>query len=207
MDRLGRALGYGLHGETARTGEANDDLIAPNNNQGNMGRADDGDEFLVTNDDNNEGWSLAGDATQRTPQDQRPTVVNQAALPPAPNMNQGRQLEPPAPGEQQQPQMAVPVTTQEYSGLGLALSRMGHTMYEPRTLEAELSLQGGTMEGNTNALARFKDFAVNYGQLRVYAAMVGDQKTITMIHTLGTFYLLKHATNAYQGKVVRFIGD
>ena len=90
MDRLGRALGYGLHGETAPTGEANDDLIAPNNNQGNMGREDDGDEFLVTNDDNDEGWSLAGDATQRTPQDQRPTVVNQAALPPAPNMNQGR---------------------------------------------------------------------------------------------------------------------
>ena len=55
MDRLGWALGYGLHGETARPGEAKDDLIAPNNNQGNMGQADDGDEFLVTNDDNNEG--------------------------------------------------------------------------------------------------------------------------------------------------------
>ena len=54
MDRIGRALGYGLHGENAPTGENNDDLIAPNNNQGNMGREGDGNEFLVTNDDSDE---------------------------------------------------------------------------------------------------------------------------------------------------------
>jgi len=84
---------------------------------------------------------------------------------------------------------------------------MGHTMYNPCTLKAKLSLQAGAMEGNAAALARFKDFAVNYGQLRVYGAILGDQKTITMIHTLGTFYSLKRATNAYQGKVQGFIGD
>jgi hypothetical protein len=54
MDRIGRALGYGLLGENAPTGENNDDLIAPNNNQGNMGQEGDGNEFLVTNDDNDE---------------------------------------------------------------------------------------------------------------------------------------------------------
>ena len=162
---------------------------------------------MLTNDDNGEAWSLVGEATQCPPQDPRPNV-NQAALPPPININQGRQVhDPPAPGAQQQQQMAAPENPQDFSGLGMALSRMGHAMYEPRTLEAELSLQAGIMEGNTNALARFKDFAVNYGQLRVYAVMVGDQKTITMIHTLGTFYSLKQATNAYQGKVVGFIGD
>ena len=42
MDRIGRALGYGLPGVNAPTGENNDDLIAPNNNQGNMGQEGDG---------------------------------------------------------------------------------------------------------------------------------------------------------------------
>jgi hypothetical protein len=37
--------------------------------------------------------------------------------------------------------------------------------------------------------------------------MIGDQKTITMIHTLGVFYSLNQATNAYQGKVLAFIWD
>jgi hypothetical protein len=47
----------------------------------------------------------------------------------------------------------------------------------------------------------------NYGHFQVYIAMIRDQKTITMIHTLGVFYSLKQATNAYQGKVLAFIGD
>jgi hypothetical protein len=37
--------------------------------------------------------------------------------------------------------------------------------------------------------------------------MVGKQKNVTMIHTLGTFYSIRTATNAYQGKVMGFIGD
>jgi hypothetical protein len=37
--------------------------------------------------------------------------------------------------------------------------------------------------------------------------MIGDQKSITMIHTLGTFYSLKTATTSYQGKVLAFIWD
>jgi hypothetical protein len=99
-------------------------------------------------------------------------------------------------------------TTQaDFLGLGHALNRMGHTMYNTWALEAELSLQRETMEGNSAVQARFKDFVVNYGQLRVYGAILGDQKNITMIHTLGTFSSLKQATNVYQGKVLGFIGD
>jgi hypothetical protein len=37
--------------------------------------------------------------------------------------------------------------------------------------------------------------------------MIGDQKTITMIYTLGAFYSLKTATNSNQGKVLAFIGN
>jgi hypothetical protein len=62
-------------------------------------------------------------------------------------------------------------------------------------------------QGNAARQATFKDFTINYGQFLVYIAMIRDQKTITMIHTLGMFYSLKHVTNAYQGKVLMFIGD
>ncbi len=37
--------------------------------------------------------------------------------------------------------------------------------------------------------------------------MVGEQKTITMIHMVGVFYSIRASTNAYQGKVLGFIGD
>jgi hypothetical protein len=82
-------------------------------------------------------------------------------------------------------------------GIGMALKRLGHGMYNPATLEAELSLQQN-IQGNNTRLAAFRDFAVNHMQLWVYLAMLGDQKTVTMIHTMGAFYSLKSGTNAYQ---------
>jgi hypothetical protein len=121
--------------------------------------------------------------------------------------NQGPQQQQQQQAAQQQQQSTALQTLADFSGLGHALNRMGHTMYNPCTLEAELSLQRDTMEGNATAQARFKGFVVNYGQLRVYGAILGDQKTVTMIHTLRTFYLLKQATKVYQGKVLGFIGD
>ena len=200
MERIGRALGL--------TGEANEDVLLPNTNQ----RENDEAGVIVTNErgGDDEGWVLTGGAAPGPPQAQQMTVPFLAGanvlqgLAIAQNQGPNQQGQPAA---QQQQQPTTPKTSAEFSGLGLALTRMGHTMYNPRTLEAELSLQAGAMEGNAAALARFKDFAVNYGQLRVYGAILGDQKTITMIHTLGTFYSLKRATNAYQGKVLGFIGD
>jgi hypothetical protein len=41
----------------------------------------------------------------------------------------------------------------------------------------------------------------------MYLAMVGEQENVTMIHTLRTFYSICTATNAYQGKIMGFIGD
>ena len=43
--------------------------------------------------------------------------------------------------------------------------------------------------------------------MRIYLAMAGKQKTVTMIHMLGTFYLIRALTNAYQGKVLGFVGN
>ncbi len=37
--------------------------------------------------------------------------------------------------------------------------------------------------------------------------MVGEQKTVTMIHMIGAFYSIRATTNAYQGKIMGFIGD
>jgi hypothetical protein len=105
---------------------------------------------------------------------------------------------------QQQKPPATP--TVNFAGIGHAFKRLGHTIYNSRTLKAALSLQW-EIKGNAARQATFKDFTVNYCQFWLYIAMIGDQKTITMIHTLGMFYSLKQATNAYQGKVLAFIGD
>ena len=73
-------------------------------------------------------------------------------------------------------------------------------------LSSELALQKD-IHGNTAKQTAFRDFATNYTQMRVYLAMVGEQKNVTMIHTLGTYYSIRAATNAYQGKVLGFVGD
>jgi hypothetical protein len=73
-------------------------------------------------------------------------------------------------------------------------------------LEAELKLQWD-IQGNAMKQTAFKEFAINYTPLWVYIAMIGDQKTITMIHLLEAFYSLKTATYSYQSKVLAFIRD
>jgi hypothetical protein len=102
---------------------------------------------------------------------------------------------------------AQPGTNQEeFLGIGTTLKRQGHLNYEPSTVAAELSLQR-KIQGNPTKQAAFREFATNYTQLRVYLAMVGEQKTVTMIHTIGAFYSIRAATNLYQSKILRFIGD
>jgi hypothetical protein len=108
-----------------------------------------------------------------------------------------------APPQQQQPPAA---SMADFSGIGSTLKQLGYTMYDPHMLKAELSLQW-EIQRNAARQATFKDFKVNYGRFQVYIAMIGDQKTITVIHTLDVFYSLKQATNAYQDKVLAFIGD
>ena len=88
----------------------------------------------------------------------------------------------------------------------MALKKQGHTNYEIPVVASELALQRD-IQGNTTKQTAFREFATNYTQLRVYLAMVGEQKNVTMIHTLGAFYSVRTATNAYQGKALGFIGD
>jgi hypothetical protein len=79
-------------------------------------------------------------------------------------------------------------------------------MYDPEIIAAELMLQSN-IDGDQAKRAAFRDFSVNYTQLRMYLAMAGAQVTVTMIHTPGAYYSIKSATNGYQGLVLAFIGD
>ncbi len=103
-------------------------------------------------------------------------------------------------GVQAPPQQGVggngnpPQAPTEYSGLETALRHLGHNMYDPETITAKLKLQS-EIDGDQGKRAAFRDFLVNYNQVRVYLAMVGTQATVTMIHTPGVYYLIKSATN------------
>ena len=99
-----------------------------------------------------------------------------------------------------------PSPQEEFSGITMALKKQGHQNYEIPAVAAEPALQR-EIQGSTSKQMAFKEFATNYTQLRVYLAMVGEQKNVTMIHTLGTLYSIRTATNAYQGKAMGFIGD
>jgi hypothetical protein len=105
-----------------------------------------------------------------------------------------------------QPATQPPTPQEEFSGITTALKKQGHQNYEISVVASELALQPD-IQGNTTKQTAFREFATNYTQLRVYLAMVGEQKHVTMIHTLGTFYSIRTATNAYQWKVMGFIGD
>jgi hypothetical protein len=63
----------------------------------------------------------------------------------------------------------------KFLGIGIALKCLGHVMYDPAMLEAELSLKRD-IQGNITQQAAFRDFAVNYMQLRVYWQCWGIRK-------------------------------
>jgi hypothetical protein len=94
---------------------------------------------------------------------------------------------------------------EEFLGIRTALKRQGHLNCKPATVASELSLQRD-IQGNTAKQTTFKDFATNI-QMRVYLTMVGEQKMVTMIHTIGVFYSIRASMNTYQGKILGFIGD
>jgi hypothetical protein len=99
-----------------------------------------------------------------------------------------------------------PQALTEYSGIGAALHCLGHNMYDPEIIAAELKLQS-KIDGDQAERAAFRNFSVNYTQLQMYLAMAGAQVTVTMIHTPGAYYSIESATNGYQGRVLSFIGD
>jgi hypothetical protein len=81
-------------------------------------------------------------------------------------------------------------------------------MYDPETIEAELSVQLRGTPGDMANRTAFRDFVVNVQQFRVYLAMLGCQTHVSMIHTPGVYYSITSATSTYQqGKVLAFIGE
>jgi hypothetical protein len=70
----------------------------------------------------------------------------------------------------------------EYSGIDAAFQKMGHTMYNPATIDAELLVQSVVIPGDATSRAGFRDFVANVQQLRVYLGMLGGQSHVTMIH-------------------------
>ena len=95
---------------------------------------------------------------------------------------------------------------EEYSGIGNALKRQVQIIHDPLTIMSELAMQRD-IQDNAVKQAAFKEFATNYNQMKMYIAMEGKQKSITMIHTIGAYYSIRATTNSYQGKVMGFIGD
>jgi hypothetical protein len=88
------------------------------------------------------------------------------------------------------------------------MKKLGHTMYNPATIEAELAVQHGINPTNATSRSSFWDFAISVQQFRVYLVMLGGQPHVTMIHTPGAYYsIINHSTSTYQGRVLAFIGD
>jgi hypothetical protein len=188
MDRVTQALGLGL----GRTEE--EDSLQPSEGR-DLDNVETRARPTTTGTGDDESWDMLVAERMGTtmavtqPQEQEQVVLVQQAQRTIPGT------------------MAQPGTNQEeFSGIGTALKRQGHLNYEPITVAVELSLQRN-IQGNPTKQAAFQEFATNYTQMRVYLAMVGEQKTVTMIHTIGAFYSIRAATNLYRGKILRFIGD
>ncbi len=69
----------------------------------------------------------------------------------------------------------LPGGDEAYSGIGSVLRKLGHTMYDPGNLEAELAIQRGVTPGDASSRQTFKDFVVNVQQFRGYLAMLGGK--------------------------------
>ena len=87
------------------------------------------------------------------------------------------------------------------------MKKLGHTMYNLATIEAELAMQHGINPTNATSHSSFRDFAVNVQHFCIYLAMLGGQPHVTMIHTPEAYYSINPAMSAYQGRVLAFIRD
>ncbi len=62
---------------------------------------------------------------------------------------------------------------QEYTGIESTILCLGHTMYDPATVDAELFVKSLVDPLNSIKRTAFQDFVVNFQQFRVYLAMLG----------------------------------
>ena len=74
-----------------------------------------------------------------------------------------------------------------YSGINFTLQQLGHTMYDPVTIDTELSVQSRVNPGNAASQTACRDFAVNIQRFQVYLAMLGGKPHVLMMHTPGVY--------------------
>jgi hypothetical protein len=74
---------------------------------------------------------------------------------------------------------------QDYSGIATALLRLGHTIYDPATIDTELAIQLSVDLGKRNTRAAFRDFVIIVQQFSICLAILGGQLHVTMVHTPG----------------------
>jgi hypothetical protein len=87
------------------------------------------------------------------------------------------------------------------------MKNLGHTMYDPTTIDAKLAFQCGINLFDATSRTSFRDFVVNVQHFCVYLAMLGGQPHLTMVNTQEVYYSINPTTSAYQGGVLVFIGD
>ena len=84
-----------------------------------------------------------------------------------------------------------------YSGIDSVLKKLGHTMYDPATIDAELAVQSGVNPIEPASRRVFRDFVVNVPQFRVYLAMLGGQQHVSIIHIPGVYYSIASAAPTF----------
>ena len=77
------------------------------------------------------------------------------------------------------------------------LKKLGHTMYDPATIDAELAVQSGVNSIEPASRRVFRDFVVNVPQFRVYLAMLGGQQHVSIIHIPGVYYSIASAAPTF----------
>ncbi len=101
------------------------------------------------------------------------------------------------------PQQAVmgggqqPTRDLAYSGIDSVIQKLGGRMYDPATIQAELTVQLRGTPGDLANRTSFREFVVNVQEFRVYLAMLGNQTHVSMIHTPGVYYSLASPTSTY----------
>jgi hypothetical protein len=189
LRELAGGVGTGQAATNAATGgHANDDGVVF-------------DEEAAGADFGNQLQAVPMGATITQPQGVDADVLTLPLPPPPPQQQQRGVGVSSVGGAQHQQAMAV------YSGIDAALCTLGHTMYDPGAIDAELAIQSGINPADAASRSAFRDFAVNVQKFRVYIAMLGGQPYVSMIHTPGVYYSIDALTSAYQGKVLVFVGD
>lgn len=98
----------------------------------------------------------------------------------------------------------------EYSGLEVAMTKLGERMFEPTIVERELLWQQeDVLSENTQAQSEFTDRFLQQQHFRAFAMMRENSPYITIVHSIGKFFpmMTGDSETAAKGIYVGFVGD